>query len=120
MLNEEGLITIGKEYPFPTNDRADIVLKDKYGRIIGVEIEVEVNDDENAGPIQAIKYRTDKSITNLRRFEKLSRQSAAGSGTHRIYDCARKFALDLSKILNALKNHLNTFSARQSYVTSSN
>jgi len=57
VLGEKGLSTIGIEHPFPTNDRADIVLEDKYGRIIGVEIELGVNDDDDEGPLQSIKYR---------------------------------------------------------------
>jgi len=57
VLGEEGLVTIDVESSFPTNDRADIVLEDKYGRIIGTEIEVEVNDGDEQGPLQSIKYR---------------------------------------------------------------
>jgi len=57
VLKEDGLLTIGIEYLFPTNDRADIVLKDKWGRIIGVEIELIVSDGDSAGPLQSVKYR---------------------------------------------------------------
>jgi len=56
-LNEPGLRTLGVEYEFPTNDRADIVLVDRHNRIIGVEIEATVNDIELVGPLQAIKYQ---------------------------------------------------------------
>ena len=56
-LNEPGLRTLGVEYEFPTNDRADIVLVDQHNRIIGVEIEPTVNDTDLVGPLQAIKYR---------------------------------------------------------------
>ena len=57
VLNEVGLLTLGVEYEFPTNDRADIVLVDAHNRVVGVEIEPSVNDSELAGPLQAVKYR---------------------------------------------------------------
>ncbi len=56
-LGENGLITENVEYQFPTGDRADIVLRDKYGRIIGLEVEVDVSDGQIDGLLQAIKYR---------------------------------------------------------------
>jgi hypothetical protein len=56
-LNEEGLKTIEVEYSFPSGDRADIVLKDKFGRIIGVEIEISQDENNHIGVLQAIKYR---------------------------------------------------------------
>ena len=57
ILGEGGLNTIGVEYKFQTGDQADIVLSDHVGRIIGVEVEVEVDKDQLDGPLQAIKYR---------------------------------------------------------------
>lgn len=56
-LNEPGLRTLGVEYEFPTNDRADIVLVDQHNRIIGVEIEPTVSDSDLVGLLQAIKYQ---------------------------------------------------------------
>lgn len=57
VLNEHGLVLEKIEYSFQTGDRADIVLRDQYGRIVGVEIEVTVGKNDYAGPLQAIKYR---------------------------------------------------------------
>ena len=57
VFSEKGISTLQVEYPFPTMDRADILLTDSYGRIIGVEIEVNVNDGQFEGLLQAIKYR---------------------------------------------------------------
>ena len=57
MLGEEGLRTVKIEYPFPSGDRADVVLADVHERIIGVEIETEVGKSDVVGPLQAIKYR---------------------------------------------------------------
>lgn len=56
-LREPGLRTIRLEYPFPTGDRADVVLADAYDRVVAVEVEPSVGDADIAGPLQAIKYR---------------------------------------------------------------
>ena len=56
-LNERGLRTLHVEYPFPTNDRADIVLADRHNRIIGLEIEPTIPGVDLVGLLQAIKYQ---------------------------------------------------------------
>jgi hypothetical protein len=56
-LREPGLRTIRLEYPFPTGDRADVVLADAYDRVVAVEVEPSVGDYDIIGPLQAIKYR---------------------------------------------------------------
>jgi hypothetical protein len=65
ILGEDGLITYGTEYGFPSNDRADIVFEDKRGRIIGAEIELNVISNP-AGILQAIKYRYMLALTENR------------------------------------------------------
>lgn len=57
VFQEEGITHIKTEYIFPTNDKADILLEDKYGRIMGVEVEISVDKDNISGILQAIKYR---------------------------------------------------------------
>ena len=57
VLHEEGVRYLFTEYPFCTNDQADVVLEDKFGRIIGVEVEVAIDEKNLAGMLQAIKYR---------------------------------------------------------------
>ena len=57
VFGEDGLKWVHTEYQFSTGDRADIVLEDKYGRIMGVEIEVDVGKSDLTGTLQAIKYR---------------------------------------------------------------
>ncbi len=57
-LGVEGLTSLGEEYTFPTDDRADVVLKDRFGNIIGVEVKGHVDDTDLEGPLQAIKYRS--------------------------------------------------------------
>lgn len=56
-LKESGLRTIAIEYPFATGDRIDVVLVDKHGRPATVEVEVDCDDSEVAGPLQCMKYR---------------------------------------------------------------
>jgi len=56
-LKEEGLKTFKVEFPFPSGDRADIVLQDQFGRFIGVEIEITQDENNFIGVLQAIKYR---------------------------------------------------------------
>ncbi len=68
LLREKGLRTIGMEYPFPTGDRADILLEDSTGRVIGVEVEPTVDDHELPGILQAIKYRYMGALMRNKRF----------------------------------------------------
>ncbi|MBM4147854.1 MAG: hypothetical protein FJ224_02255 [Lentisphaerae bacterium] len=64
VLGEAGLRTVKVESSFPTGDRADIVLEDSLGRIIGVEIELRVGDLDLPGVLQALKYRAMLELTH--------------------------------------------------------
>lgn len=64
VLGEPGLRTVKVESSFPTGDRADIVLEDALGRIIGVEIELAVGDLDLPGVLQALKYRAMLELTH--------------------------------------------------------
>lgn len=57
VLGEPLVETVAVERAFPTGDRADIVMRDQFGRIIGLEIELDIPDGDITGPLQAIKYR---------------------------------------------------------------
>jgi hypothetical protein len=63
VMKEEGVRHISTEYMFPSNDKADVVLEDRFSRIIGVEIEVAINENNLAGMLQAIKYRYMLEVT---------------------------------------------------------
>ena len=67
-LKEVGLRTLKVEYEFPSGDCADIVLVDGLNRPIGVEIEVEQDDAELVGMLQAIKYRYMLAVMHQRPF----------------------------------------------------
>ncbi len=68
VLREAGVRTVAVEYEFPCGDRADIVLADNMNRPMGVEVEVEQNDTEWAGLLQAIKYRHMLAVMHGRPF----------------------------------------------------
>lgn len=68
VIDESNVQTFEIEYPFPTGDRADILLLDKFGKILGVEIEVSVNDDQIEGLLQAIKYRYMSELMTTRKL----------------------------------------------------
>lgn len=57
VLKEKGLQLVGVEYSFPTGDRADVVLMDAMGRVIGLEVELDVGNKDLPGVLQALKYR---------------------------------------------------------------
>ena len=68
VIGESNVQTFEIEYPFPTGDRADILLLDKFGKILGVEIEVSVNDNQIEGLLQAIKYRYMSELMTTRKL----------------------------------------------------
>ncbi|HCS53139.1 hypothetical protein [uncultured Rubinisphaera sp.] len=57
VIGEPNVETVAVERSFPTGDRADIVLRDQFGSIIGLEIELDIPPHDITGPLQAIKYR---------------------------------------------------------------
>ena len=57
VLNEPGLTLWKLEWGFPTGDRIDVVLKDALDRFVAIEVEVDCDAKEMAGPLQCMKYR---------------------------------------------------------------
>ena len=51
------MILVQVEFPFPTNDRADVLFKDDRDRLVAVEVEVDVGPFDLPGLLQAIKYK---------------------------------------------------------------
>ena len=85
VLGEAGLTKVATEWAFPTGDRADIVLQDGFGRIIGVEIELHVGDLDIEGMLQALKYRAMLEVTHKRP----TRQGRAFLVAHTISDAVK-------------------------------
>jgi RecB family endonuclease NucS len=69
ILCEEGLKTLHIEYPFVAADKADLVLEDIYGRVIGLEVEVSTERDQIEGVLQAITYRFMFALVKKLRYE---------------------------------------------------
>ncbi len=57
VLGEVGLRFWRLEWLLPTADRVDVVLRDRFGRFVAVEVEVACDADEVIGPLQCMKYR---------------------------------------------------------------
>lgn len=57
VLGEPGLCHVATELKYPTGDKIDVVLKDRYGRLVAVEVEVDCGAEEVCGPFQCMKYR---------------------------------------------------------------
>jgi len=71
ILREEGLMLIQTEYPFPTGDKADVILQDSESRYVAVEIETAVDMTDISGVLQSIKYSRMYAIECRRRFEEV-------------------------------------------------
>jgi hypothetical protein len=71
MLGEKGLTLIQMEYPFPTGDKADILLRSWENQYIAVEVEVAVDISDISGVLQAVKYSHMYAIECRRRFEEV-------------------------------------------------
>ena len=75
VLNEPGLRLYEVEWDeFPTGDRIDVLLMDALDRPVAVEVEVDCDAAEMAGPLQCMKYRAmlsyffDRPIEEVRSF----------------------------------------------------
>jgi len=71
ILGIENLSLIQMEYPFPTGDRIDVLLKDAENRYAAVEVEVAVDLDDISGVLQAIKYSRMYAVECRRKFEEV-------------------------------------------------
>jgi len=59
VLGEPGLELVKMEYVFgATGDRIDVLLKDRFGRYMAVEVEPACPADHVSGPLQCMKYRS--------------------------------------------------------------
>lgn len=92
------LSLVQMEYPFPTNDRADIVLHDKFGRFAAVEIEVDVGPQDNPGLLQAAKYRALLAVITDRLIEETDSYLIAYSISEKISHLARKYDIECIEI----------------------
>jgi hypothetical protein len=100
VLGEPGLTLYRKEFSFPTGDRIDVLLQDRFGRFVAVEVEVCCDIVELAGPLQCMKYRAMISYLFRRPLEEVRCFLVA----HSIHDdiCNRCSTHDIeTKIISA-------------------
>ena len=71
ILNIPGIKGIEKEFGFGTGDRADVILQDKEGRYIAVEVEVGIPSGNLVGMLQAIKYKYMLAVVAKRKFPEI-------------------------------------------------
>lgn len=71
VLGEEGLTTWAVEYWLETSDKIDLVLQDKFGRFVVVEVEVDCDEREVVGPLQCMKYRAMMSYLHNRKMNEV-------------------------------------------------
>lgn len=79
VLGEEGLRLWRMEWLLPTADRVDVVLKDRFGRFVAVEVEVDCGVNEVIGPLQSMKYRAMISYVFERPLEEVRSMLVAHS-----------------------------------------
>lgn len=69
VLEEEGLMHVGTEVLLPSGDRIDVLLRDRFGRYVAVEVEVTQGPMQLDGLCQAVKYRYLACIVHQVDFE---------------------------------------------------
>ena len=57
VFSEAGLELVQMEHSFPTGDRVDVLLRDRFGRFVVVEVEPECISGDQIGAAQCMKYR---------------------------------------------------------------
>jgi hypothetical protein len=100
VLGEKGLTCLQMEYPFPTSDRADIILRDCENRNVAVEIEEIVDIDNIAGVLQAVKYSRMYAVERRRMFEEVRAFLVAHQITDKVKDLCKQYGIETFVINN--------------------
>jgi hypothetical protein len=99
VLGEPGLLLWSEEWnDLPTGDRIDLVLKDALDRFVAVEVEVDCDAREMAGPLQCAKYRAMLSYFFDRPIEEVRSILVAHSIHPELHARCRKYAIDARTI----------------------
>lgn len=94
VLGEDGLSLIQVEYPYPTGDRADLILKNAENQYIAVEVEVAVDLHDLSGVLQAIKYSRMYAIECRRKFEEVKAYLVAHQISDGVKDLCRQYDIE--------------------------
>jgi hypothetical protein len=99
VLGEPGLRHWRTEYELPTGDTVDVVLTDRYGRFVVVEVEVDCDHTELVGPLQCMKYRALMSYLHRRRPEEVRAFLIAHSIHDTVSDACSRYDIDCRVVL---------------------
>ncbi|MEX0719055.1 MAG: hypothetical protein WD509_02705 [Candidatus Paceibacterota bacterium] len=99
MLGETNLSLVKIEYAFEdTGDRIDVLLKDRYGRYVAVEVEPECPSTHQAGPLQCMKYRALLSYRLDREVEEVRMFLVAHDISEEVKSKASKYGIECFKV----------------------
>jgi hypothetical protein len=98
LLDEAGLKLIRPEYPFDTNDRVDILLRDQYGRFVVVEIKSECEKGNHLGSAQCMKYRALMSFEYDRKETEVRAILVALRISDDVVEKARRYGIETKEI----------------------
>lgn len=94
----EGLQFLHEEFPFVTGDRIDLLFRDASKKLVAVEVEPKIEKGQNAGLLQAVKYKhmlavvLEKDSRNVRAFV------AAKKIHHTIKQLAKRYGVETKEI----------------------
>lgn len=99
VLGEEGLILEKLEYAFgATGDRIDVLLRDRLGRFVAVEVEPACPDDHIAGPLQCMKYRALLAYHFDRRLEEVRTFLVTHELSNKVKEKSERFGIECISI----------------------
>ena len=94
VLGENGLSLIKIEYPYPTGDRADLILKNSENQYIAVEVEVGVDLSDISGVLQAIKYSRMYAVECRREFEEVKAYLVAHKISNEVIELCKRYGIE--------------------------
>ena len=101
VFGEGGLVHMHTEYSFTTGDRADIVLEDRFGRIMGVEVEVDVGPHDLTGTLQAVKYRWMLEVVRGSKHRRSRAALVAYSIDESVRQISREYGVECIEVLRS-------------------
>lgn len=86
------------EYEFVKNDRADLVLEDRFGRYVGVEVEVDVVAGDLCGVLQSVKYSRMYAVACSRDFEEVRAFLVAHTIPAEVKQVCRRYEVEFFEV----------------------
>lgn len=98
VLGEDGLKLVKTEYEFITKDRVDVLLEDRFGRLVVVEVEPECLSGELIGPAQCLKYQALVAFETERQLTEIRSMLVATSISEDIVDVAKRHLIEPKEV----------------------